>query len=61
MKKVEAWTVYEFECPKCGAIEQLGADDFHIERIDEDNGDSQIAECAEFTCECGETFIVVHD
>lgn len=61
MKIVEAWPVYEFECPKCGEIQQLSGGDFESDKVYDDEGNWRIAERAEFTCECGETFIVTHD
>jgi hypothetical protein len=61
MKIVEAWPVYEFECPKCGEIQQLGEGDFENDRIYDDEGNWRIAEYAETVCKCGEVFIVIHD
>jgi hypothetical protein len=57
LKVVEAYPVWEFECPKCRENTQLCDGDFHSDIV---NG--VVTECAEAFCEnCKATFTVVHD
>jgi predicted nucleic acid-binding Zn ribbon protein len=61
-KIVEAYPVWEFECPECGELNQLSDGDFRNDRVYDGNGDWYSAECADTVCEhCNAEFTVTHD
>lgn len=61
MKQVEAWPVYEFECPNCKKISQLSDCEFDLDWVSDETGERRMANRSVYKCECGEEFEVYYE